>query len=66
MNPYLKDVVRGIVIIAAVAVYARRSLPRRVQRFSDSGEEHRPEHVHLATTTVRLEAGRTPAEGAEQ
>ncbi|MDQ1606615.1 MAG: ribose transport system permease protein [Microbacteriaceae bacterium] len=33
LNPYLKDVVRGIVIIVAVAIYARRSLPVRVSRF---------------------------------
>lgn len=33
VNPYLKDVVRGIIIIVAVAVYARRSIPRRVARF---------------------------------
>jgi ribose transport system permease protein len=37
LNPYLKEVVRGVFIIAAVAVYARRSLPRRVVRFSQSG-----------------------------
>jgi ribose transport system permease protein len=33
LNPYLKDVVRGLVIIVAVAIYARRSLPVRVSRF---------------------------------
>lgn len=33
VNPYLKDVVRGIIIIVAVAVYARRSVPRRPARF---------------------------------
>jgi ribose transport system permease protein len=37
LNPYIKDVVRGVVIIAAVAVYARRSVPRRVSRFGGSG-----------------------------
>ena len=26
LNPFLKDVVRGLIIIAAVAVYARRKL----------------------------------------
>jgi ribose transport system permease protein len=34
VNPYLKDVVRGVIIIVAVAVYARRSIPRRVARFT--------------------------------
>ena len=32
-NPFLKDVVRGIVIVVAVAVYARRDLDRRPARF---------------------------------
>ena len=29
LNPFLKDVVRGIVIVVAVAVYARREIDRR-------------------------------------
>lgn len=33
LNPYLKDVVRGVVIVAAVAVYARRVDVTRVVRF---------------------------------
>jgi ribose transport system permease protein len=33
VNPYLKDVVRGIVIIGAVALYARRSSVSRAIRF---------------------------------
>jgi ribose transport system permease protein len=37
VNPYLKDVVRGAIIIIAVAVYARRSAPRRVARFTGDG-----------------------------
>lgn len=32
-NPFLKDVVRGFVIVIAVAVYARRDLDRRPARF---------------------------------
>jgi ribose transport system permease protein len=32
-NPFLKDVVRGLVIVVAVAVYARRDLDRRPARF---------------------------------
>ena len=35
LNPFLKDVVRGVVIIVAVAVYARRSIERRPERFAD-------------------------------
>ncbi|AKU15273.1 ABC transporter permease [Luteipulveratus mongoliensis] len=33
VNPFLKDVVRGVVIVAAVAVYARRDIDRRPARF---------------------------------
>ncbi|OUZ07592.1 ABC transporter permease [Aeromicrobium sp. PE09-221] len=33
LNPFLKDVVRGVVIIVAVAVYARREIDRRPPRF---------------------------------
>jgi ribose transport system permease protein len=33
LNPYLKDVVRGLIIISAVALYARRSVPKRAERF---------------------------------
>lgn len=33
INPFLKDVVRGIVIIVAVAVYARRRTTSRTDRF---------------------------------
>ncbi len=34
VNPFLKDVVRGVVIVAAVAVYTSRSLDRRRPRFT--------------------------------
>lgn len=37
VNPFLKDVVRGIVIVAAVAVYSRRALVRRRARFGPDG-----------------------------
>ncbi len=33
VNPFLKDVIRGVVIIAAVAVYARREIDRRPAPF---------------------------------
>lgn len=33
INPFLKDVVRGIVIVVAVAVYARRKTTSRTDRF---------------------------------
>ncbi|WP_313355870.1 ABC transporter permease [Microbacterium sp.] len=37
INPFLKDVVRGVVIIAAVAVYSRRAIIRRRTRFAPDG-----------------------------
>jgi len=37
LNPFLKDVVRGIVIVVAVAVYARREIDRRPTRFAAGG-----------------------------
>ncbi len=33
VNPFLRDVIRGVVIVAAVAVYARRELDTRPPRF---------------------------------
>ncbi len=36
VNPFLKDVVRGVVIVAAVAVYTSRSLDRRRPRFPNA------------------------------
>lgn len=37
VNPFLKDVVRGVVIVAAVAVYSRRSIVSRRPRFGAGG-----------------------------
>jgi ribose transport system permease protein len=37
VNPFLKDFVRGLVIVLAVAVYARRSVVRRPPRFGATG-----------------------------
>ena len=34
VNPFLKDVVRGIVIVAAVAIYTGRAVQRRRARFT--------------------------------
>lgn len=41
VDPFFKDVLRGVVIIVAVALYARRQIDRRSarQRFTRSGEE---------------------------
>lgn len=37
VNPFLKDVVRGVVIVAAVAIYTSRQLDRRRPRFGPGG-----------------------------
>ena len=37
VNPFLKDVVRGVVIVAAVAVYSRRVVVSRRARFGPGG-----------------------------
>ena len=37
VNPFLKDVVRGVVIVAAVAVYAGREIHDRRARFAGKG-----------------------------
>lgn len=39
LNPFLKDVVRGLVIVVAVAVYARRTIVKRPPRFARSQAE---------------------------
>jgi ribose transport system permease protein len=39
VNPFLKDFVRGLVIVLAVAVYARRSVVRRPPRFGATRSE---------------------------
>jgi ribose transport system permease protein len=48
INPFLKDVVRGIVIVAAVAVYAGRRVLSRPARFADTPQE---------TVSTRQEVG---------
>ncbi len=40
VNPFLKDVVRGVVIVAAVAVYSRRAIVRRRARFGPGRHEN--------------------------
>lgn len=39
MNPFMKEVLRGAVIIVAVALYAWRSVQRRPPRFHGKGKE---------------------------
>lgn len=42
VNPFLKDVVRGVVIVAAVAVYAGRRIVSRPERFASKGPAETP------------------------
>lgn len=49
LNPFLKDVVRGVVIVVAVAVYARREIDRRPARF---GAEAQPTPPAAANATA--------------
>jgi ribose transport system permease protein len=44
VNPFMKDVVRGVVIVAAVAVYTARQVERRRARFgADGGADADPD-----------------------
>ncbi|NJC20954.1 ribose transport system permease protein [Arthrobacter pigmenti] len=49
INPFLKDVVRGIVIVVAVAIYARRKSASRTDRFPSTP---RPESKSAARQEV--------------
>lgn len=42
VNPFMKDVVRGVVIVAAVAVYTGRQVERRRARFGPNGSSGDP------------------------
>lgn len=50
VNPFLKDVVRGAVIVIAVALYSRRTLTARRARFATAGRR-RTERPVAATDT---------------
>lgn len=43
VDPFFKDVLRGVIIVAAVAIYARRQIDRTASRirFGDDGGNHR-------------------------
>lgn len=45
INPFLKDVVRGVVIVVAVAVYARRRAASRPARFDSHGSVRSEQEV---------------------
>jgi ribose transport system permease protein len=48
VNPFLKDVVRGVVIVAAVAIYTGRAMEKRRARFDNKSEPAKP------TTTAEV------------
>ena len=50
VNPFLKDVVRGVVIVAAVAVYTSRAIEKRRARFDPKAQSAKPE---LKTEVVK-------------
>ena len=55
VNPFLKDVVRGLVIVAAVAVYTSHVTQRRRARYAPTGAD-----VPAATTDARAAAPASP------
>ena len=75
VNPFLKDFVRGLVIVLAVAVYARRSVVRRPPRFGARRPTAPPlkedarsdDHLTDSTASTRCratEGSRRPATAA--
>lgn len=60
VNPFLKDVVRGVVIVAAVAVYSRRAVVSRRARFgpgctrTGAGDAARAAAPEMAAATAHL------------
>lgn len=71
-NPFLKDVIRGLVIIIAVALYARRRVIARRIRFADvptgpniaAGSEPAPEFASAAIGGPRETGARSDQEGS--
>lgn len=57
IDPFFRDVLRGVIIISAVALYARRQLDASAhrRRFSASGEPAGTEDEHVGTTTPTSE-----------
>lgn len=66
VNPFLKDVVRGIVIVAAVAVYTSRVTERRRARFGPGGAGSQAPPGGLAVAVAGVPAsGADAASGAD-
>ncbi|GAA5202419.1 ABC transporter permease [Microbacterium jejuense] len=58
VNPFLKDVVRGVVIVAAVAVYSRRAIVRRRSRFGPGGTRTGGDATAAAAAPAMVAASR--------
>ncbi|MCP2636368.1 ABC transporter permease [Microbacterium sp. HD4P20] len=59
VNPFFKDVVRGVVIVAAVAVYSRRAIVRRRPRFGPGGTRTGGDAVAEAAPPAMVAASHT-------
>jgi ribose transport system permease protein len=59
VNPFMKDVVRGVVIVAAVAVYTGRQVEQRRARFGPGGSAEDP--TSAATNDAPDAGATTPA-----
>ncbi|NLA09142.1 MAG: ABC transporter permease [Microbacteriaceae bacterium] len=57
INPFLKDVVRGVVIVAAVAVYSRRVVSARRARFGPGRRDELVDAAVAARTVPSASAG---------
>ncbi|MDR2998025.1 MAG: ABC transporter permease [Microbacterium sp.] len=66
VNPFLKDVVRGVVIVAAVAVYSRRAIIRRRPRFGPGGTRtHGDEAARQAAPAMAVAAAQLEDAGGQ-
>ena len=65
VNPFLKDVVRGVVIVAAVAVYSRRAVVSRRARFGPGGTRTGGDAAAAASAPAMAAAAHQLAESAE-
>lgn len=65
VNPFLKDVVRGVVIVAAVAIYSRRATVRRRARFGPGGTRTGGDAAAAAAAPAMVAASAGLIAGAE-
>lgn len=64
VDPFFKDVLRGVIIIAAVAIYARRQIDRRARRIRfDDGGGGRPVNGAGPAPDAPVPAHHAPSDG---